>query len=662
MSLDTLPILRTDDQRREHPYCKECKSECIRKDREFNPRIKNCKGIYSEEDFKEIALLTGVTEEQVREILDPSYWIWKYLGLAPHWYQDRYLRCTSTRKALRWGRRTGKTHVIAAEQIQRCVTNKGLKIVIATPVKSQALEIVTRVQEFFRENPEVGAECDRFVQQPYYNFEFKNGSRIRLFVTGSSGGSMAGSTVRGQEADILILDEMDYIDDDASAAVLPLLSDPQRTGEPIKFTVSSTPTGREGLFYRLCNDAEYKEMHVPSRYRPDWDTTKENEARKLSKTYDQYLHEYEAEWGSRTDGVYPRSKVIRASQPYRYYGDLGVYENEMDWPEMQPWAHWTYCMGVDWNGPGNGTRIVIVGFDPTRNRWIVTYREAISAEEFALHVAVDRIVQLNRLWKPYAIYIDAGFGQMQDEYLKGIGRAAENKKRIGETYEHADLTLSEHLKAIDFGSNIEYEVQNEDGGLEKKKKPMKNYMVENLQRHFELDSIWFSRLDNDLKSQLMGYIIARQGKHKELIYKGDKEAGDHDHDALLLAMFAFNQEFDPFFAKNKTAQYVQVAPRPMSEKLDPQDDMPDPWQDPRGYDLWLEERKNKSKRIRDRNKPSHNVPKRDIQVPIEQTRVWPDMVNLRVVPNSTRTGRSSIGNGIGNRNSWQNRGRNGKRF
>ena len=134
--LPVLNSLRTDDERRLHPYCQECKQQTEAAGKVWSETIQNCHGIYSELDFQEIADHTQGTEvqltiDEVREILDPSYWIFENLQLRPHWYQDRYLRCTSIRRALRWGRRTGKTHILAAEQIQKCLTTAGLKITVA---------------------------------------------------------------------------------------------------------------------------------------------------------------------------------------------------------------------------------------------------------------------------------------------------------------------------------------------------------------------------------------------------------------------------------------------------------------------------------------------------------------------------------------------------
>jgi len=173
-------------------------------------------------------------------------------------------------------------------------------------------------------------------------------------------------------------------------------------------------------------------------------------------------------------------------------------------------------------------------------------------------------------------------------------------------------------------------------------------MVENFQHHFELDSFWFSRADAELKAQLMGYIVARQGKHNENIYKADKEAGDHDLDACMLALFAFNQEFDPYFAKNMQAQYVSVGPRPFQAPTT--SDMPDPMSDPRAYDEWLVERKKNGGKIPAVKSPTE-VPSRGITA--EKPQYSPGLAVVGV-PAQSQSGRGmKYRPPAQGRNAWQ---------
>lgn len=649
--MNPFPALRTNEDRRQHPYCLECHQICEKNGKDWNKLTSNCKGIYTQEDFQILADRANinlqsdvkpVTLEDVRELYDPSTWIKKNLLFIPHWYQDRVIKCTGIRKMLRQGRRSGKTQIVVADLLRYAVTDAGIKIVCITPMKSQAKEIFDRFGEFFLENREIGRDV-RTKQQPYYEINFVNTSRVRIFVAGSGAGTDAAKQIRSQEADILYIDEMDYMSDDSFTAIMPLLSDPERRGEPVRFIGSSTPSGQEGMFFRLCADSYYREFFVPSRFRPDWNEKMEAECRTLAKTQQQYEQEYDAKWGTKADGVFRRNDVVRAQQPYRYHLDEGTYE-EKEWPQMVPWPHWIYMIGADWNGGGTGSRIVVVGWDPVRQKWVVVYREVIDVNQFALHVAIDRIVQLNRLWRPHSVYIDAGFGQFQDEYLQKIGLQAAYKKASGQEYFDADILFVDHLKSIDFGGVITYQVKEpETGRIIEKKKRIKNYMVENAQRHFELNDIWFSKSDQSLKQQLIGYASPRKDQHGYLIYKADEEVGDHDLDALILALFAFNQEFDPEFQQDNIDNRIILARRPGQGHSPEEEETkpPDPIVDPGGYQDYLRQH-------RERRRPAE-VDSRIISTPQAVTSILGTSVSYR----KTTPRRSGLGQSIGNRNAWR---------
>ena len=654
----TLKVLRTDDDRRLHPYCQECKKATEAQGKNWRRTISRCQGIYSSEDFNYAANTTGMPVQEIRELMDPGEWIKNHLMTpdAPYWYQDRGLRCTSIRKALRWGRRTGKTEMMAAFLLYAAFTNAGVKILCVTPMKPHAKEILDRLNKFLDVSSDLKSEVTRQVQQPYYETVFANGSRIRLFIGGTTSGKNAGAQIRGQEADIMFIDEMDYLDDDATTAILPILSDPKRQENPVTLIVSSTPTGREDLFFKMCHDGQYKEFHFPSQCRPDWDDDKEAEARNLAKTEAGYQHEYLAEWGTKEDGVFRRKDIIRAAQPYRYHSDPGFHETK-DWPEMKPFPHhWKYIMGVDWHGPGNGTRISIVGYDFTRNKWMIVYREAVSVDEFSYHFSVDRVVQLNRLWKCHAIYIDAGHGQMQDETLRGIGRAANLAQIRGQDYNSADLILADHLHKIDFGSKLTYYAM-EEGRRIKQEVPTKNYMVENFQRFFENDDFWFSKADQDLREQLMGYSTKGETTHGHATYKPDPSSGDHDLDATMLALFGFAQEFDPMFKKPSAIREFLILPQ-FGRPHEPI--TIDPLSDPIAYEHELRERGQQ------RKYDPTDIPSRDISKQKPKIEIYPGMLLIKKPGGDkriarSRSGRAHFQSGSG-RNSWLSRNTNGRRI
>jgi hypothetical protein len=609
---NSLPVLRTDDDRRMHPYCLDCKIKTEAAGKDWSRTIKKCHGVYDELDFEELAKVQGCSAQEVKELLDPAEWIYQNLGMIPFWYQHRTLKCTSIRRALRWGRRTGKTEVIAAYILYLVYTNAKKKVLCVTPAKAQGKEINDRIHKLIEDgNPKLKGDIVRDVQQPYYEMVFANESRIRFFVAGSSGGANAGSQVRGQEADLIFIDEMDYLDDAATTAILPILSDPSRDGNPVEFIASTTPAGLESVFFKICHNDSYKEFHYTSMCRPDWDDEMETEARQNSKTRQGYDHEYLAEWGTKSDGVFRRTDVLQAQEKYRYYLDPG-FSDTQEWPEMKPYpSHWKYIMGVDWNGPGNGTRITVVGYDPTRGKFILVYRQAVSVEEFSLSFAVERMIEINREWRCQSAYIDAGFGQMQDETLRAIGRATKIEQANGREFIAADLMWADHLHAVDFGGWITYDTT-EEGKVIERKVPVKNYMVENFQRFFEQKDFWFSRADDDLKQQFLGFHTPRQSAKGFPIYQADKEAGDHDLDAVMLAMFGFNQEMGGIMKKR--SYMMDFAFIPYEHMKQPS--LPDPMSMPLEFERAKQEEADakKSRPGRDRHVPDRNIVKPNVRM------------------------------------------------
>ncbi len=645
-----MPTYRNDDDRRMHPYCQDCKKQTEASGKDWNQTIKKCHGIFDDIDYQELAKSHDITVQEVKELIDPAEWIYQNLGMTPYWYQHRTLKCTSIRRALRWGRRTGKTETIAAYVLYVCFTNARKKVLCVTPAKAQGKETNDRIHKFLNENPKLKSDVVRDVQQPYYELVFANESRIRFFVAGQSGGANAGAQVRGQEASVIFIDEMDYLDDAATSAIMPILTDPDRDGQPVEFIASTTPTGRESQFFKMCQDDNFKEFHYQSWCRPDWDDEKEAEARQQSRTETAYQHEYLAEWGTKSDGVFRRSDILMSQEKYRYFNDVG-FDISVEWPEMKPYpAHWKYIMGVDWNGPGNGTRIAVIGYDPTRGKFILVYREGVTVAEFSLSFAIERIVEINRIWRCQSAYIDSGFGQMQDETLRAIGRAAEIEQRNGREFSPSDLMFADHLHAVDFGGWITYDTI-EEGKTIEKKIPMKNYMVENFQRFFEQRDFWFSKSDKNLKDQLLGFSIARQSAKGFPIYKSDSEAGDHDLDATMLALFGFNQEMSPQFRKKSyLTDFAFVTYEHMRQPA-----LPNPLQFPLEYVA----EKDRIEREAPKSPRKQVVPDRSIPGPT--TRSIPFGNQLITVPIPKPKVRKGFGGATPkSRTSFLRRGRNGR--
>ena len=85
------------------------------------------------------------------------------------------------------------------------------------------------------------------------------------------------------------------------------------------FHGSSTPTGLRGMYWQMCCKlAEYKEFFHPVQDHPEWGTEQLNEEVCFAeaKTMDRYRHEWLAEFGDPTAGVFKAAFVDAALKPF----------------------------------------------------------------------------------------------------------------------------------------------------------------------------------------------------------------------------------------------------------------------------------------------------------------------------------------------------------
>ena len=104
---------------------------------------------------------------------------------------------------------TGKTETMIVEGLHKVCTNKNFRILYVTPYENQVNLIFMRMREIIQDSPLIKNDVVRMKNSPYM-IEFKNGSTIMGFTTGASSGQGAAS-IRGQRADWIFLDEIDYM-------------------------------------------------------------------------------------------------------------------------------------------------------------------------------------------------------------------------------------------------------------------------------------------------------------------------------------------------------------------------------------------------------------------------------------------------------------------
>jgi hypothetical protein len=207
------------------------------------------------------------------------------------------------------------TWTMCAHMLWYAFTHNDASLVVATPYESQITVIFDQLRKFIANAPELQSSIAYDRRNPQ-EIKFHNRSAIRGFTAGTRSGA-AGGSLRGQKADWLYLDELDYMTDaDFDTIFAIALEAPKRIG----VWCSSTPTGRRATFYRLCTDkrAGWTEFYYPSMVNPEWDETMEKELRAMFSTEVAWQHEVLAEFGEETIGVFKKEFIDRAKADYRY--------------------------------------------------------------------------------------------------------------------------------------------------------------------------------------------------------------------------------------------------------------------------------------------------------------------------------------------------------
>ena len=322
------------------------------------------------------------------------------------------------------------------------------------------------------------------------------------------------------------MDEADYLSEGDITTIMAIAY----SNNNVKVWASSTPTGRRTHFFNWCtNEPEWKEFHFPSSVMPHWDKKMEVRARADAITELKYRHEFLAEFADQEVGVYGHGYIQNAKRDYRY-------------SDMSPNRNWIYIMGVDWNEKKIGTEVCVVGLNPVDQKFWIVAQDTIQKVDFAQLKGVQRIIELNRYWKPRWIYVDAGYGHTNVEVLRAEGNKARTESARGA--HHPDAALANNIQAYDFGSNVTiYDLFTQ----EEIKKPAKPFLVQNSVRRFENDEIRFSKHDESLEKQLQNYVIDKISPKGVYSYKAENERiGDHKLDALNLALVGFFLEFTEF--------------------------------------------------------------------------------------------------------------------
>lgn len=390
-----------------------------------------------------------------------------------------------------------------------------------------------RLKELIDGSPMLKSEIIKITSNPY-QIVWKNGSAIMGFTTGASSGQ-GGASIRGQKADYIYMDEVDYMGDADFDTVTTIAAERNDIG----IFMSSTPTGRRSNFYNACMNKKmgYTEHFHPSTHNPNWDERMEAEFRaQLSPSG--YIHEIMAEFGAQDTGVFNKDRIDGAMKFHDfYYNELSYIQDErlnrqeykpenINYPKHTRAPYNPFrCMGVDWDKYGASSSILILDYNVKKEKFQVIKRIEVPKAEYSYDAAVNMIVELNDQYNPSWIYCDRGSGEYQIERLHIIG---EERPSTGLRNKVKGFQFKQSLDIID-PITKQYE-----------KKPMKSFMVSQLQIAFERDRVMLSPYDELLHKQLIDYEVEKISASGQPVFTSENE---HFVDALGLAYLAFVLEF-----------------------------------------------------------------------------------------------------------------------
>lgn len=514
---------------------------------------------------------------------NPILWAKVYLDWEARDYQFAIVTegKKSKKLVLRLGRRLGKTDSMCVLILWFAYTqyNKGpnnqYDIIIATPYETQIDLIFKRLHQLVEQSPLLTSVISRDV---HHNLCFNiNGviSNILGLTAGANNSSGGANSSRGQRADLLVLDECDYI---GSNQITNILNIRNEAPERIRLLCASTPSGKHEEYYRWCQDASKKyfpteediknntfsgyqttekpigegngwtEVYAPSnvnkellKINPDTlQTYLEDIREELSEM--RYAQEVMAEFGEEELGVYQK-KFIQAAitegerLKYEYITKWSKEDRELYLKRTQ--GQNIRMLGVDWDKYSAATNMVCMEFDRFHQDqdgrivplFKVLFRVEIARAEFTYVNAMNKIIELNDEYKFDWIAIDRGYGEVQLEMLHKYGE------------EHPETGLADKVVGYQFSQKIEV---TDPYTRKKDQKHLKPFMVNNSVNLFEKYKIVLDPKDKTLIGQLEEYRVKSISASGLPVYTDENE---HAIDSMNLALLIFEQKYGDLLKK-----------------------------------------------------------------------------------------------------------------
>ena len=266
-----------------------------------------------------------------------------------------------------FGRQMGKTTIIGLFAIYMAYTNPNYNILIVAPTDRQAGELFSRLRTLAM------AKLSKLVKySTQREIMFKNGSIIKAMPTGDSG-----DTIRGQTADLIILEESSYIKSSiVNQVIMPMISSKGEEGRLIQI---GTPY-HKNHFYR-ASVSNFYDVHQYDYTHTPLISDKFIEEQREELTTLEFAMEYEAKFIDDTDSYFNYDLVMSCVDPG--YND----------PEVHPKS--SFYLGVDFARLGQDKSVFVV-LEKKWDRPGIFTKEIQETKNTALTASIGKVKQLHQ--------------------------------------------------------------------------------------------------------------------------------------------------------------------------------------------------------------------------------------------------------------------------
>jgi len=271
---------------------------------------------------------------------DPVFFAEKFFGFKATDYQAKLLRDQSKRIAVRMSRQAGKTTTIAIRAIWFAITHPRTLTLIVSPSLRQSMIMMDRVQEFIARIPE-SLRRRIVLKQQRTVIRFRNQSMIVALPNSPQ-------LLRGYTAHQVICDEAAFFRDDELVfynVLYPMLATTDGW-----LIVSSTPWGKDSVFYKMCQDPGFSKHVITWREVVKAGLIKQDfiEEMRRQLPFERFQREFEAQFIEEANAYFPQDLIVKC------------IDSELEYYEFDSRPEGNFYVGIDFGKKHDYSVIAVV--------------------------------------------------------------------------------------------------------------------------------------------------------------------------------------------------------------------------------------------------------------------------------------------------------------